>query len=151
MNCSPTGSFGSRAAARGHWHGSTRLSSIFSITTWCRRRSTPRASARLRFPCRDRRIPTTGRFCYSAQPAAARRRWCGRSSVAILGANDSPRPPLHGHLSPIWRLFSVRDHSGPLLLFFRGMKCATISRNPCPRRRWPPMTAIPTRRSCEGY
>src|SRR5207249_2015131 len=83
--------------------------------------------------------------------AAARRHLCGSSSVRILPANDSPRPQRRGRLSPIWRLFSVLDHSAPPLLFFREMKCATISRSPCPRPRWPPIRATPISRSCGGY
>src|SRR5437870_8188630 len=107
---------GSEQPAKGIGTFPPPLSSIFSITIWCRRRSAPPASASLRSPCRDRPIPTTGRSCYSAQPAAARRHFCGSSSVRILPTNDSRRPQRHGRLSPIWKLFSVRDHSAPSLL-----------------------------------
>src|SRR5437867_60843 len=126
MRCSRIGCTGNPAAVRGRWPDSILWWSTSSTTTWCQSRSTPPRSAKWRSRCRDRPTPITGRFYCWAQRVAARQRWCGNCWAPILPASGFHRPRGHERRSPIWRFFSLRDPSGPLLRFFRVRRCSTI-------------------------
>src|SRR6266516_7490663 len=88
-------------------------------------------------------------YCW-AQRVAARQRWCGNCWAPILPASGFHRPRRHERRSPIWRFFSLRDPSGPLLRFFRVRRCSTIWKNRCRRRLWRLIRAIPKPRFSGG-